>query len=55
LFLLQKYGMHLPIFDEQKQHIIDPVDEYIIDLDIDIIQDIDKKKSMFNQINYSLL
>ncbi|CAF2464780.1 unnamed protein product [Rotaria sp. Silwood2] len=40
----KKYDNHLPIFDERKEHIINPMDEYIIDLDIDILQGNDTKK-----------
>ncbi|CAF0729572.1 unnamed protein product [Rotaria sordida] len=40
----KKYDNHLPIFDERKEHIINPLDEYIIDLDIDVLQGNDTKK-----------
>ncbi|CAF1017675.1 unnamed protein product [Adineta ricciae] len=43
--LIQKPDLHLPIFDERKDHMMDSIDDYIIDLDIDIIQGNEKKKT----------
>ncbi|UJR33445.1 hypothetical protein I4U23_020890 [Adineta vaga] len=43
--IIQKHDLHLPIFDERKEHMMNSIDDYIIDLDIDIIQGNDKKKS----------
>ncbi|CAF1590886.1 unnamed protein product, partial [Adineta steineri] len=43
--IIQKHNLHIPIFDERKEHLMNPTDEYIIDLDIDIIQGNNKKKS----------
>ncbi|CAF0739616.1 unnamed protein product [Rotaria sp. Silwood1] len=51
----KKYDTHLPIFDERKEHIIDQMDEYIIDLDIDILQGNDtKKKTSVNKRDSAL-
>ncbi|CAF4289855.1 unnamed protein product, partial [Adineta steineri] len=43
--IIQKHNLHIPIFDERKEHLMNPTDEYIIDLDIDIIQGNNKKKT----------
>ncbi|CAF1983551.1 unnamed protein product [Rotaria magnacalcarata] len=42
--MFKKYDTHLPIFDERKQHLIDPIDDYVIDLDIDVLQESEAKK-----------
>ncbi|CAF3274000.1 unnamed protein product, partial [Rotaria socialis] len=42
--MFKKYDTHLPIFDERKQHLIDPIDDYVINLDIDVLQESETKK-----------
>ncbi|CAF0728447.1 unnamed protein product [Adineta ricciae] len=43
--LIPKPDLQLPIFDERKDHMMDSINDYIIDLDIDIIQGNEKKKT----------
>ena len=47
--LKQNYENCSLIFNQGKEHVTDPTDEYFIDLDIDILQGNDKKKSMFHE------